>query len=68
MPHSSLPIWVNEPDFDRYIYGIQGSDAADYLSTLECKYEFPKGSSCSINKFEFTDETLQMIRFDFHIR
>ncbi len=63
-----LPIWVNEPDFDRYIYGVQGSKAADHLSTLECKYEFPNGSSCSINKFEFTDETLQMIRFDFHIR
>lgn len=63
-----LPIWVNEPDFDRYIYGIQGSDAADYLSTLECKYEFPDGSSCAIDKYEFTDETLQMIRFDFHIR
>jgi len=63
-----LPIWVNEPDFERYIYGVQGSKAADHLSTLECKYEFPNGSSCSINKFEFTDETLQMIRFDFHIR
>lgn len=65
---NDLPIWVNEPDLDRYIYGVQGSKAADHLSTLECKYEFPNGSSCSINKFEFTDETLQMIRFDFHIR
>jgi len=63
-----LPIWVNEPDFDRYIYGVQGSKAIDYITTLECKYEFPNGSSCSIDKFEFTDETLQMIRFDFHIR
>ena len=63
-----LPLWVNQPDLDRYIYGVQGSDASDYLSTLDCEYEFPDGSSCKIEEFEFTDETLQMIRLDFYIR
>jgi hypothetical protein len=63
-----LPIWVNEPDSERYIYGVQGSEAINHISTLECSYQFPDGSSCSIKKFEFTDDVLQMVRFDFHIR
>ncbi|MBE0652239.1 MAG: hypothetical protein IH594_00480, partial [Bacteroidales bacterium] len=61
----NLPIWVNEPDFNRYVYGVQGSMANDYIGNLECIYEYPNGSVCSINKYEFTDETMQMIRFDF---
>ena len=63
-----LPIWVNEPTQSRYIYGVSGSDAADYLDKLECAYSFPDGSECSIYTYEFTDEVLQMIRFDFHIK
>lgn len=63
-----LPLWVNEPEFDRFIYGVQGSDAINYLSTLSCECEFPDGTSCSIDKYQFTDDVLQMIRFDFHIR
>jgi len=63
-----LPIWVNEPTQSRYIYGLSGSDAADYLDLLECAYSFPDGSDCSIYTYEFTDEVLQMIRLDFHIK
>jgi hypothetical protein len=60
-----IPIWIHEPDFLRHIYGIQGSTAKDHLDKLECRYEFPNGSVCSIKEFDFTDETMQMIRFDF---
>jgi len=64
----NLPIWVNEPSQSRYIYGVSGSDASSYLDILECEYHFPDGSGCSIDDYEFTDDVMQMIRFDFHIK
>ncbi len=62
-----LPIWVNQPDFNLYIYGVQGSAAAAHVSHADCEYSYPDGSSCRMVSYDFTDEPLQMIRFDFHI-
>jgi hypothetical protein len=62
-----LPLWVDEPSQNRYIYGLQGSGAGDHIYFLNCEYFFPEDIDCAIDKFEFTDATLQMIRFDFYI-
>jgi hypothetical protein len=63
-----VPIWVTNPDIGPHIYGVPGSDAADHVSDVTCDFSFPDGSSCSINSYTFTDEPLQMIRFNFHTK
>jgi hypothetical protein len=63
-----LPIWVNDPAQSRYIYGLAGSNASLYIDDLQCDFYFPDGTVCSIYEYEFIDEVIDIIRFDFHIK